>query len=140
MSLMAAITGVACTKSEEDVAMIIGLIGAILGELRYQIYTSKYVYRILVHGLKCVFVFSLTLVSTAGEQQQQYRRVHTIHCCYNARFLAPPPFLSVWGCHFDGFPSLSVGQRQRSGLLVYPWPGIYVLELLPLTTLPARQG
>ncbi|CAM9632470.1 unnamed protein product [Pylaiella littoralis] len=31
VSLMAAITAVACTKSEEDVAMIIGLIGAILG-------------------------------------------------------------------------------------------------------------
>lgn len=33
VSLMAAITAVACTKSEEDVAMIIGLIGAILGEM-----------------------------------------------------------------------------------------------------------
>ncbi|CAN0247411.1 unnamed protein product, partial [Hapterophycus canaliculatus] len=32
VSLMVAITSVACTKSEEDVATIIGLIGAILGE------------------------------------------------------------------------------------------------------------
>lgn len=32
---MAAITSVACTKSEEDVATIIGLIGAILGKLQH---------------------------------------------------------------------------------------------------------
>lgn len=33
VSLMTAITSVACTKSEEDVATIIGLIGAILGKM-----------------------------------------------------------------------------------------------------------
>lgn len=32
VSLMIAVTSVACTKSEEDVATIIGLIGAILGK------------------------------------------------------------------------------------------------------------
>ncbi|CAN0508076.1 unnamed protein product, partial [Ectocarpus sp. 12 AP-2014] len=32
VSLMAVVTSIACTKSEEDVATIIGLIGAILGE------------------------------------------------------------------------------------------------------------
>lgn len=55
---MAAITAVACTKSEEDVAMIIGLIGAILGEIhddkKYELEGSD------------VCAFNLTLVWTVG--------------------------------------------------------------------------
>lgn len=51
VSMMAVITTVACNKSEEDVAVIIGLIGAVLGEL-----TTSYTMCLIVFSARDVHI------------------------------------------------------------------------------------